>query len=106
MSSGANQIDRRDFDIPSSQSAQDRFNAVATRLETLIDSRDKDVKSAMSDYQADGASEEYAAKELRWTRVASEVKGIIHTLRTSLGSNDETAAQSLQRAKTAVDSIG
>jgi hypothetical protein len=27
-------------------------------------------------------------------------------LRSSLGSNDETAAQSLQRAKTAVDNIG
>jgi hypothetical protein len=27
-------------------------------------------------------------------------------LRSSLGSNDETAAQALQQAKTAVDSIG
>jgi hypothetical protein len=60
----------------------------------------------MSDYQADGASEDYAAKEQRWHNVADEVRGIIQVLRGSLGSNDETAAQSLQRAKTAVDSIG
>jgi hypothetical protein len=60
----------------------------------------------MSDYQADGASEEYAAKEQRWHTVADQVRSIIQVLRSSLGSNDETAAQSLQRAKTAVDAIG
>jgi hypothetical protein len=101
-----NAADRRDFDIPASQAAQDHFNAVASHLESLITQRDRDVQLAMSDYQADGASEEYAAKELRWRNVANEVRSIIQVLRLSLGSNDETAAQSLQRAKTAVDSIG
>jgi hypothetical protein len=72
----------------------------------LINQRDQDVQLAMSDYQADGASEEYAAKEQRWHNVAEEVKGIIHVLRSSLGSNDESAAHALQRAKTAVDGIG
>jgi hypothetical protein len=76
-----NAADRRDFDIPASQAAQDHFNA-------------------------DGASEQYAAKEQRWHNVADEVRGIIQVLRGSLGSNDETAAHSLQRAKTAVDNIG
>jgi hypothetical protein len=101
-----NAADRRDFDIPASQSAQDHFNAVASHLESLITQRDRDVQLAMADYQADGASEEYAAKEVRWRNVANEVRSIIQVLRSSLGSNDETAAQSLQRAKTAVDSIG
>jgi hypothetical protein len=106
MTSGGNAVDRRDYDTAASQSAQDRFNAVATRLETLIDARNKDVHAAMADYQADGASDEYAHKEQRWRNVAAEVKGIIHTLRSSLGSNDETAGTSLQKAKAAVDNIG
>ena len=105
MSSG-NASDRRDFDIAASQNAQDNFNAVANHLESLINQRDADVKQAMGDYQADGASEEYAAKEARWNRVGTEVKGIIATLRASLASNDESAQQALQRAKSAVDSIG
>jgi hypothetical protein len=106
MPASGNAADRRDFDIPASQAAQDHFNAVAAHLESLIAQRDRDVAMAMADYAADGASEEYAAKELRWHTVAGEVKGIIQVLRGSLGSNDETATQALQRAKTAVDAIG
>ena len=101
-----NAADRRDFDISASQAAQDHFNAVASHLESLINQRDRDVQLAMADYQADGASEEYAGKEKRWHNIANEVRSIIQVLRSSLGSNDETAAQSLQRAKTAVDAIG
>ena len=106
MPASGNAMDRRDFDIPASQTAQDHFNAVAGRLEALISQRDADVATAMADYQADGASEEYAGKEQRWHNVAGEVRGIITVLRGSLGSNDETAAQSLQRAKSAVANIG
>ena len=101
-----NVADRRDFDIPASQAAQDHFNAVASHLESLINQRDRDVQLAMSDYQADGASEAYAGKEQRWHNVADEVRGIIQVLRSSLSSNDETAGHALQRAKTAVDGIG
>ncbi|WP_197981446.1 MULTISPECIES: hypothetical protein [unclassified Frigoribacterium] len=64
-----------------------------------------DVKTAMADYQADGSSEEYAGKEQRWNRVATEVRTIINTLRTSLQSNDESAQTAMQRAKAAVDGI-
>jgi hypothetical protein len=106
MPASGNAADRRDFDIPASQAAQDHFNAVASHLESLIAQRDRDVAMAMADYVADGASEEYAAKEQRWHNVAGEVRGIIQVLRGSLGSNDETATQALQRAKTAVDAIG
>jgi hypothetical protein len=101
-----NVADRRDFDIPASQAAQDHFNTVAGHLESLINQRDRDVQLAMSDYQADGASEAYAGKEQRWHNVADEVRGIIQVLRSSLSSNDETAGHALQRAKTAVDGIG
>ena len=101
-----NIADRRDYDVAASQQAQDHFNAVAARLESLIDQRNSDVQQAMADYQADGASEEYAVKEQRWKNVGTEVKNIIDTLRSSLGKNDESASQALQRAKASVDGIG
>ena len=105
MPSG-NDTNRRAFDTGASQSAQDQFNAVANRLEALIGQRDRDVAMAMAEYQADGVSDEYAGKEQRWHNVAGQVRSIIQTLRGSLGSNDETAATSLQRAGTAVANIG
>jgi len=101
-----NQADRRDYDVAASQTAQDNFNRVAAQLEALIDQRDADVRAAMSDYQADGVSDEYQGKELRWKNAAAEVKQIIQTLRRSLASNDDTAQSTLQKAKTAVDNIG
>lgn len=101
-----NQADRRDFDLAASQTAQENFLAVASRLEALIDQRDADVKTAMSDYEATGVSDEYAAKELRWKNAADGVKAIIQTLRQSMAQNDETAQASVNRAKGAVANIG
>lgn len=101
-----NSTDRRDYEIAASQTAQDNFNAVAQRLESLIDQRDRDVKAAMADYLADGVSEDYAAKEVRWNTVAGEVRTIIRTLRASLEKNDATAQDALKKAKASVDAIG
>ena len=101
-----NQIDRRSFDLAASGNAQDLFNSSAGRLEALIDQRDADVRTAMADYQAEGVSDSYAGKELRWHSVASEVRTIISTLRSSLGQNDESAQHAMQRAQAAVDGIG
>ena len=101
-----NNIDRRDFDLGASASEQDNFNAVASRLEALIDQRDRDVKAAMADYLATGVSDEYAAKEARWNRVATEVRTIVRTLRASLERNDATAQDTLKKAQAAVDAIG
>ena len=60
----------------------------------------------MADYQASGVSEDYQAKELRWNRVAGEVRTIVRTLRGALEKNDATAQDALKRAKSAVDAIG
>ena len=100
------QSDRRDYDIAASQNAQDNFNRVAAQLETLIDQRDKDVQAAMADYTAEGVSEDYRAKVLRWKNAAGEVRGIIQTLRSSLERNDESAQDALRKARSAVESIG
>ncbi len=102
----ANQMDRRSFDIAASGSAQELFNTSANRLESLIEQRDADVRTAMADYEAEGVSDSYAGKELRWRTVAGEVRTIISTLRASLGQNDDSARQAMQRAQAAVDSIG
>lgn len=98
--------ERRDYDIGASQDAQENFNRVAARLEGLIDQRDKDVQAAMSDYLADGVSDDYRAKELRWKNAASEVRTIIRSLREALERNDESASDALRRARTAVENIG
>jgi len=101
-----NAVDRRDYDEAASQTAQENFNRVASRLESLIDQRDADVKAAMADYEATGVSEDYAAKEARWNSVAQEVRTIIRTLRESLTKTDATAQATLSKAKSAVDAIG
>jgi hypothetical protein len=101
-----NQSDRRDFDLASSQAAQENFLAIAGRLEALIDSRDADVRQAMSDYEASGVSEEYAAKELRWKNAANGVRDVIHTLKDSMVKNDEAAQAAISKAKSAVANIG
>jgi predicted ribonuclease toxin of YeeF-YezG toxin-antitoxin module len=101
-----NSSDRRDYSVAASQSAQENFNKIAAQLEGLIAQRDKDVKAAHADYQADGVSDAYIAVEARWTKVADEVKTIISTLRSSLAKNDETAQTAISKAKSAVDAIG
>jgi hypothetical protein len=65
-----------------------------------------DVKAAMSDFPADGVSEEYRGKELRWNRAAAEVRGIIGLLRSALEMNDDTAQSMLVTAKATVNNIG
>lgn len=102
----ANQSDRRDYDIAASQNAQDNFNRVAAQLEAVIDQHDRDVQAAMADYAAEGVSEDYRAKEVRWKNAAGEVRGIIQTLRSSLERNDESAQDALRKARSAVESIG
>ncbi|WP_404442056.1 pore-forming ESAT-6 family protein [Microbacterium marinum] len=98
--------DRRAYDVSSSQEVQEEFNRIAGLLETLISTRDTQVKAAMADYQADGVSDEYQAKEVRWNRAATEVRTIINLLRSTMETNDGTAATAGQRARTAVENIG
>jgi uncharacterized protein YukE len=101
-----NQTDRRDYDTAAVDGAIDEFYATAARLEQLIEARNADVRAAMADYTADGVSEEYAAKELRWKNAAENVKTIVDTLRRSLEQSNETAQGTLQRAKSAVANMG
>jgi hypothetical protein len=59
----------------------------------------------MADFYADGVSELYHDREMRWNRAAHEVRTIIGLIRKTLSENDSTASQAQSRARAAVDSI-
>jgi hypothetical protein len=98
--------DRRSYDTGISQQVQSDLTGVISRLETTIGQRNSDVASAMGDFAADGVSEDYRTVEQRWQNAAGEVQQIITLVRTTLLRNDDTAAGTLSRARTAVQGIG
>jgi hypothetical protein len=85
---------------------QGTLQTIIGQLEALITLRDGQVKAAMADFQADGVSDQYHDKELRWHNAADEVRNIIGLIRTTLDRNDGTARLALQRAGQAVANIG
>ncbi|WP_445330500.1 pore-forming ESAT-6 family protein [Streptomyces sp. GSL17-111] len=98
--------DRRSYDTGASSEVQGSLAGVIGQLEKVISDRDRQVKAAMADFQADGVSEQYHGAEQRWNNAANEVRAIVALLRGTLEKNDGTASQALQRAKAAVDGIG
>jgi len=99
-------LDRRSWDDGSAETAEENFNQAASALEALIAQRDTDVHQAMADYQADGVSAEYQAKEARWTAAASEVRLIIQRMRASLEQSGDIAQTTASKAAQAVAGIG
>lgn len=100
------QSDRRSWDDSASADAQANFERIASQLEALLNQRDQDVKRAMADYTAQEVSESYQAKEQRWNAAGDEVREIIRKLRAALESNDQTAQETISKARAAVDAIG
>lgn len=98
--------DRISYDTGVSEAVQGDLGAVISRLESLMAQRDAQVAAAMSDFQADGVSEEYHHVEQRWKNASTEVRGIIELVKTTLSRNDETAMGAQGRARGAVDNIG
>lgn len=98
--------DRRSYDTAASGEVQGGLQGVISRLEQVLADRDRAVKTAMAEFTADGVSDEYHAKEVRWNRAANEVRDIIRLVRSTLEQNDGTAQSTLARAKSAVDNIG
>ncbi|MFF0117187.1 pore-forming ESAT-6 family protein [Streptomyces prasinus] len=99
-------LDRRSYDTGVSSEVQGGLQGIVGQLERVLADRDKAVKAAMADFQADGVSEEYHGKELRWNRAADEVRSIIQLVRTTLEDNDGTAQATMAKARAAVDNIG
>ncbi|OEJ61107.1 hypothetical protein BGM19_26915 [Streptomyces agglomeratus] len=99
-------LDRNSYDIGASTEVQGTLLAIIGRLERVLSDRDGAVKAAMAEFQADGVSEEYHGKEVRWNKAAAEVRQIIRLIRSTLEQNDATAQSTLAKAKAAVDNIG
>ncbi|WP_432055484.1 pore-forming ESAT-6 family protein [Streptomyces sp. bgisy022] len=99
-------LDRRSYDTGASSEVQGGLQGVIGQLERVLADRDKAVKAAMADFKADGVSDEYHGKEVRWNRAADEVRSIIRLVRTTLEENDGTAQATLAKARAAVDNIG
>ncbi|WP_434594008.1 pore-forming ESAT-6 family protein [Streptomyces sp. A5-4] len=102
---GQNQ-DRRSYDTGASVEVQGGLQGIIGQLELVLGDRDRAVKAAMTEFTADGVSDEYHGKEIRWNRAAAEVREIIRLVRGTLEQNDGTAQSTLARAKAAVDAIG
>ena len=98
--------DRLTYDTNVSAQVQGEIQSIVGRLESLIADRGKAVAAAMSDYQADGVSDEYQHVENRWKNAAGEVKEIIRLVRSTMEQNDQTAANTGARARAAVQNIG
>ncbi|MFF3767824.1 pore-forming ESAT-6 family protein [Streptomyces sp. NPDC001922] len=99
-------LDRTSFDTGVSSEVQGGLQGIIGQLERVLVDRDQAVKAAMADFQADGVSDEYHNKEVRWNRAAHEVREIIRLVRSTLEKNDGTAQSTLAKARAAVDSIG
>jgi hypothetical protein len=99
-------MDRTSFDTGASAQVQGDLLGIIGRLEALIGQRDSQVVQALSDFQADGVSDEYSAVETRWNNAANEVRQIIDLVKTTMMRNDESATTALSRASSAVQAIG
>ncbi|MDO5619468.1 pore-forming ESAT-6 family protein [Kocuria sp.] len=97
-----NIVDRNDYSIGASESAQGNFETVAAMLEATLDRRDADVRAAMSEYQADGVSDQYEHLEQRWNTAGQQVRDIIQQIRNSLSENDDVARRALSQASSAI----
>lgn len=97
-----NQVDRNDYSVAASQSAQTNFESAAARLEAALQRRDQDVRAALTDYQADGVSDEYAALEQQWNDAGEQVRTVIAAIRGSLEQNDDVALRALSKARAAL----
>ncbi|MBW5423377.1 MULTISPECIES: pore-forming ESAT-6 family protein [Streptomyces] len=97
---------RRSYDTAASSDVQGGLQIIIGQLERVLGDRDRAVKAAMADYQADGVSDDYHGKEVRWNKAANEVRDIIRLVRTTLEQNDGTAQSTLARARAAVANIG
>lgn len=98
--------DRRSYCTDASGQVQGDLMGIVGRLEGLIGDRDKQVAKAMSDFQADGVSEEYRTVEVRWNRAATEVRQIIDLVKQTMSRNDEHATTAQSQAAAAVANIG
>lgn len=94
--------DRNSFDTAASSDTQGNLATVVSHLESVLNTRDAQVKAAMANFKADGVDAEYHAKEMQWKSAAQEVRQIIALVKTLMGKNDSSATAAQSKAKSAV----
>lgn len=97
--------DRISFDTDVSAQVQNDVTGIVNRLESVMNERDRQVNAAMSEFQMDGASDEYQHVETRWKNASQEVRIIISLIRSTLGENDQTATSTQSKTRAAIANI-
>lgn len=97
--------DRLAYDTGVSASVQTDIGSIIGQLEALIADRQGQVNRAMADFTATDVADQYRSVESRWNNASTEVRGIIALIKKTLGLNDETARDTLKKARTIVQSI-
>ena len=93
------------YDTDASESVQTHINSICSQLMSILTGHNTDVNNFNSEFQATEVDAMYADVESRLGKSGTEVVNIISLVQRTLGLNDDTAHQTLSRAKGAVASI-
>ena len=93
------------YDTDASESVQTHINSISSQLMSILTGHSTDVNNFNSEFQATEVDAMYADVESRLGKSGTEVVNIISLVQRTLGLNDDTAHQTLSRAKGAVASI-
>ena len=93
------------YDTEASATAQANIRNVCNQLLSVLTGHDSDVKNFSANFEATEVDAMYADVESRLGKSGTEVMNIISLVEHTLLLNDETAVQTLGRAKASVASI-
>ena len=93
------------YDTGASESVQTHINSICNQLMTILTDHKGDVSKFDSEFQATELDAMYADVESRLGKSGTEVVNIISLVQRTLNLNDDTATQTMSRAKGAVAAI-
>ncbi|NJQ08443.1 MULTISPECIES: hypothetical protein [Bacteria] len=93
------------YDTAASGDTAENLMRIMRTLEALVTDHSGAVAQALSDFDATGVSEEYAAVEWKWEETATSVRTVISELARVLEENDITALNTSRAAGAAVAAI-
>lgn len=99
-------LDRISYDTGVSSQVESDISLITSRLESLMNERNTQVMNALSEFQMDGADQEYQQVETRWKNASAEVRNIIALVRQTLEENSQTAVSTQNKTRSAIANIG
>ena len=93
------------YDTDASEAVQTHINSICNQLMSILTGHSTDVNNFNSEFQATELDAMYADVESRLGKSGTEVVNIISLVQRTLNLNDDTAMQTMSRAKGAVASI-